>query len=350
MATAHRFSALMAGAICALLGVGSLNVAHAQGSSRAVSTTEWNNILAAARKEGKVIVYGTMAVAQHERIQAEFSKAHPGIKMELVRVVGSALTTKLEQERAAPNVEGADVMLTADVRWAIDAQKKGWLKTPVGPNAQAWPAPYIKNGQIVYLGISPWIMNYNTNLVKTPINTYEDLLRPDLAGKVGTLPLVAEVVTAWYMWLDQTHPGYLEKLAAHNVKIYPASTAATAATAAGEISATAFTLAPIDNAQIARGAPIRSVLPNPAQAFSFGGAIVSWAKNPNAATVVMDFLMSVPGQSAIVGKQESASPLPNVPGAIDISKMNVHMLDWEQATPEALKTFSARWNKLFGAR
>lgn len=341
---------LLAAATLALGAALPMGSAMAQANSRTVSAADWAKIVEAARKEGKVVLYATMAPAVHDRIVKAFNEANPGIKMELVRVVGSAMSVKFDQERLAPNVEGGDAMITADVRWAMDQQKKGLLKSPVGPAAAAWPEAYLKNGQIVLLGINPWILNYNTNLVKTPINTYQDLLRPELAGKIGSTALVAEVVTIWYKWLDETFPGYLESMAKQNVKMYPSSVAATNSTASGEVTANMFSVIPIDNALHAQKAPIKSVIPNPAYGFSYGGAVVSWAKNPNAALVALDFLMSPKGQSAIVGNQEAASPLPNVPGSIDTSKLNLQLLDWDKHSPESIKAFEAKWNKLFGAR
>ena len=349
---AGLFSTRRALVLAAALAVGTAlpaGTALAQASSRAVSAADWNKTLDAARKEGKVVVYATMAPAVHDRIVAAFNAAYPGIKMELVRVVGAALTTKVEQERAA-NVEGADMMLTADIRYALEATKKGYLKVPVGPNAATYPDAYVKNGQLVFLGFNPWIFNYNTNLVKTPVTSYQDLLRPEFTNKVGSMALVAEVGTIWYKWLDDNYPGYLEGMAKQNVKMYPSSVGATAATASGEIAANMFSVIPIDAALQAQNAPVKTVIPNPVYGFSYGGAVLSWARNPNAALVALDFLMSVKGQSAIVGNQEAASVLPNVPGALDTSKMNIQMLDWEKQTPESVKAFEAKWNKLFGTR
>jgi len=325
--------------------------ALAQANSRNVSPAEWNKIVEAAKKEGKVVVYATMAPPVHDRIVAAFNAANPGIKMELVRIVGAAMTTKFEQERQNPGADGGDLMITADVRWAMDAATKGWLKTPVGPAAAAWPESNIKRGQIAMLGINPWIINYNTNLVKTPINNYEDLIRPELTNlRIGSTALVAEVVTWWYMWLDKTYPGYLEKLAKQNVRMYASSVAASASAASGEIHANAFSVIPIDTALHAQKAPIRSVIPNPASGFSYGGAVVSWAKNPNAGLVALNWLMSVPGQTAIVGKEEGASPLPNVPGSIDTRKLKMELIDPETFTAEQIKAFEAKWNNLFKAR
>lgn len=113
--------------LAALLAIGAAapaGYALAQANSRNVPAAEWAKIQEAARKEGKVIVYATMGPAVHDRIVEAFNANNPGIKMELVRIVGSALTAKVEQERLAPNVAGGDMMLTADIRWASDAVKK----------------------------------------------------------------------------------------------------------------------------------------------------------------------------------------------------------------------------------
>ena len=60
--------------------------------------------------------------------------------------------------------------------------------------------------------------------------------------------------------------------------------------------------------------------------------------------------MSPKGQSAVVGDHEAASPIPNVPGSLDTTKLNLQLIDWQKETPEMMKAFEARWNKLFGTR
>lgn len=342
--------ALVLGTALAMGATLPVATAFAQANSRSVPAAEWTKIVDAARKEGKVIVYGTMGPAQHERILAAFNAAHPGIKMELVRIVGSALTAKVEQERVQPNVAGADFVLTADIRWASDSVKKGYLKTPVGPAAAAYPDAWVRGGQVALMAHTPWVMHYNTNLVKTPITSYQDLLRPELAGKLGGVSLVAEVVTLFYKWLDESNPGFLEKFAAQKVKMYPSTVGSANSTASGEISAGVFSVIPVDNALHAQKAPMKTVIPAQAYGFAYGTAILSWAKNPNAALVAQDFMMSVAGQTAVVGNAEAASPLPNVPGALDVSKINLTLIDWDKVTAESVKTFENRWNTLFVAR
>jgi iron(III) transport system substrate-binding protein len=142
----------------------------------------------------------------------------------------------------------------------------------------------------------------------------------------------------------------MEKLAAQKVKMYPSTVASANSTASGEISAGVFSVIPVDNALHAQNAPMKTVIPAQAYGFAYGSAILGWAKNPNAALVAQDFMMSVLGQQAVVGKGEAASPVPNVPGALDVSKINLTLIDWDKVTPEGVKAFEARWNSLFGAR
>ena len=346
LALARR--SLLVGAV-ALASTVLAGAAHAQ-TPRAVPDAEWTKILDAAKKEGKVVVYATMTPAQHDRLVAAFNAEYPGIKMELVRIVGAAMTTKFEQERLTPNVPGGDVMITADVRWAMDSAKKDYLVNIAGPNAAKFPNDGVYDGKIAYVVGMPWIMSYNTDLVKQPITNYKDLLRPELKGKIGSTSLVAEVVTIWWSWLDKNNPGLLEQLAKQDIKMYPSSVGAAAAAASGEILVNSFSVTPAEKALIDRGAPIKIVIPSPAYGFYYGGAGVSWAKNPNAAKVALDFMMSAKGQAALVGESEATSLIPGFPKSIDLKANNISLLNWNDYTPERIKAFEARWNSLFGTR
>jgi iron(III) transport system substrate-binding protein len=325
--------------------------AQAQSASRSVPDAEWNKILEAARKEGKVVVYATMAPPQHDRLVAAFNAAYPGIKMELLRIVGTAMTIKFEQEREAQNVAGGDVMITADVRWAMEGGKKGYLKNIVGPNAAKFPDVGVHDNKIAFVVGMPWIMSYNTELVKEPIKNYQDLLRPDLKGKIGSTSLVAEVVNIWWSWVDRNNPGLLDRLGKEqSIKMYASSTAAAAAAGSGEIAVNSFSVIPLETALIAQKAPLKIVIPNPAYGFAYGGAAVSWSKNPNAALVALDFILSEKGQAALVGNSEASSVIPNFPNSIDLKANNISLLNWEEYPPERIKAFEQRWNSLFGAR
>jgi hypothetical protein len=51
-----------------------------------------------------------------------------------------------------------------------------------------------------------------------------------------------------------------------------------------------------------------------------------------------------------VGNGEAGSPIPGVAGSLDLSKVNLQLIDWDKVTPEGVKAYEVRWNSLFGAR
>lgn len=322
--------------------------AQAQSRARAVSAGEWTKIVEAAKKEGKVVVFTTTPPAVHARIKADFDKANPGIEMEAIRLVGAQINTRIEQERAAGNIDG-DAMITSELLWSVEATKKGWLKVPVGPNAQAWPEAFIKQGAVPLLGVNPFVLVYNTNLVKTPPTSYQDLLKPEFKGKIGASALVGDPVIGWYDWQERTQgAGWLAKLAAQNVKMYPGAVAPTQAVASGELAVNMWTVFGVTNPLIESGAPIKTVVPNPSYGAAYGGGVVAGSKRPNAALVFMDYMMSPRGQAQMVGNGEMASALPNVPGSLDIKTVTLH--DSEKYSTDVVNAFTAKWNALFQAR
>lgn len=321
----------------------------AQSAARAIATEEWMKVVNAARKEGKVVVYTTTAPAVHARIKADFERAYPGMEMEAVRLVGAQLSVKLEQERQIANFDGGDAMITSEIGWSVDATKKGWLRIPMGPAAAVWPDAYIKQGAVPLLGINPFVLVYNTKLVKTPPGNYQDLLKPEFKGKIGMAALVGDVVVGWYDWLEKTQgPGFLSKLASQDVRMYPGAVPPTQDVAAGELLVNTWTVFAVTNPLIESGAPIKTVVTSPSYGASYAGGIVSWAKRPNAALLFMDYMMSARGQAIFVGNGELASPLSGIPGSLDAKTVTLH--DSEKYPPEVQNAFKEKWNTIFKPR
>ena len=76
----------------------------------------------------------------------------------------------------------------------------------------------------------------------------------------------------------------------------------------------------------------------------FNTSILSTAPHPNAAQVLSNYLVTVPGQEAIARK--AASVLPDITGATTtVDKVRVQDLD--VLTPEFVAEYQAEWNSLF---
>lgn len=305
----------------------------------------WPEILAAANKEARVVLYTVQAPAVMDRIKADFSKVFPGIQLEMNRVTSGQMISKLEQERKT-GADGADAVITTDMVWLEERAKEGVLKVPSGPAAKGWPSAYLLSGAVTILALEPLVIVYNTELVKTPVVGYQDLLRPEFKGRLGTSDLVAITVVAWYDWLEKTlGPDFIAKFAAQKPRLYVGTVPATQATISGEVAVSAFSNTSVSMPLIEGGAPLKVVVPSPSFGIRYAGGAPGWSRRPNAAQAFMDYLMSQRGQTAWSGKGDAASPLPNVPGSLNAA--TVSPFDPNGYPPAKVSEYRKKWNALF---
>lgn len=327
----------------ASLALSMLSLSLAAGAARAQAN--WKDVMAAAQKEGRVVVFTAQGPSVLERIKLDFEKSHPGIQVEHSRMASGTMISKLDLERATA-ADGGDVTVTTEILWLEERAKDGSLKAPAGPSTAAWPSAYLIRGAIPVLALEPFGIAYNTNLVKQPIAGYKDLLRPEFKGRIGTIDLTATSIIAFYDWLEKKEgPDFLARLAAQQPKIYGGNPIGSQMVAAGEVPVVSFMNATMVLPLAAKGAPVKLVYP-PDSVFGirYASGIMGWSKRPNAAQVYVDYLMSRAGQTAWNGMGEAASPLPNIPGSGDARGISPY--DPAQYTPEVVKAYRARWESI----
>ena len=317
----------------------------AQGAFTGYQPAEWAKIVAAAKAEGKVILYAVPVPAALAAFKAGFEKAYPGIVVEPTRLVGTQLPAKIDQDRQS-GVDGADVTIAAEVTWLAERASQGALKAPVGPATAAWPAKYVIGGVAPILALEPFVLTYNSNLVKTALTGYADLLRPEFkGGKLGMVEPNSGAMVAFYDWLEKAQgTDFLSKVAAQNPRLYVSALPVTQGNIAGEIALSSFSVPTVVSPQIAQGAPIKMVVPNPSVGVAYAGGVFSWAKRQNAALVFLDFMMSPAGQSVWAGKGEVGSPI-GVPGSLDVRTINA--LDQSKYPPDVTNAYQAKWARIF---
>ena len=318
--------------------------ALAQGALTGYQPGEWAKIVAAAKSEGKVVLYATPVPSTLAAFKAGFEKANPGIVVEPTRLIGTQLVGKIDQDRQS-NVDGADALITPEITWVAERAGQGAFKAPVGPAAGAWPAKYLVGGVAPTLALEPFVMTYNPNLTKSQVTGYADFLKPEFKGKLGIVEPNSGVMVAFYDWLEKTQGAdYLAKFAAQNPRLYVSALPIIQANIAGEIAFSSFSVPTVASPLIAQGAPIRMVVPNPSVGVSYTGGVLSWAKRPNAALVFMDFMMSTAGQTIWAGKGEVGSPIA-VPGSLDVRTINA--LDQSKYPPDVTNAYQAKWGRIF---
>jgi len=318
----------------------------AQAQAQAQGDANWQKIVEGAKKEGNLVIYYQAVPPVVERVVKEFRAMYPEIRVEAKRQVQPAQHMSVIENEKKMNIDGADISQYANAIWYKEKVSEGYFMRPVGPAMAYYPKEYLLYGHVPVIAIMPFLMAYNTNLVKTPITGFRDYLRPELKGKIASSDMVAETVFAWYEWIEKNQgEDFLAKLAAQNPRLTVGVVPATQGTASGELHATIFTIYGIANPLIAGGAPIKTVLPNPAFASQDVIAALAHSKRPNAAMLFLDFMMSRRGQEAWNGKGETASPIPGIPGSLDPKAMQ----PWDpfRWTPEEQKKYLVKWNKLF---
>ena len=309
--------------------------------------TDWPKIVAAARKEGQVMLYSLQSPGSVDRVVSGFRKAYPEIAVQYLRTTTGRMSGRLDRERAAANGDGADVWINSEPAWLKERSKEGQLLKLVGPAAGAWPAQGMSaSGDFVMGGLELQAFAYNKQLLERPPRSFAELVRPEYVGMIGAPDPFGGTVAAWYDWLEKSlGPDYLLQLKAQKPKFYNNQTAMMEALASGEIALAAFSSASQVKPLVVQGAPLEFVIPEPTAGVPLYVAAMGWSKKPNAAQVLADFFLSREGQVAWHGTGDSASPLPGIPGAVE--QGNAAVLDASAYSRAALGANRERWNKLF---
>lgn len=309
----------------------------------AIDQTRWKAVVDAANKEGKAVLYVSVAPAQVEAVIAAFSAAYPAIKLEVFQSRDSVINQRLQQEIGMGRV-GADVIFSTKNNFYDELRKGNGL---ILPDVPSFAAANLKTYQdAVIISQLPLLIAYNTTLVKGEPRNYEDFLRPEFKGRLG-IPVVdgSPVTTAWWDFLRQTQPGYWEKLAALQPRSYASSVPLSQAVASGEISVAILASPGSISALINKGAPLKMVSPDQVYGMDLLLGVLRNSPNPNAALVLADFLLSKTGQTAINAGGLGISILPGVPGALPAMSMVIS--DPNVETTERLKKVVDDWKKIF---
>src|SRR3981081_2673364 len=83
-------------------------------------------LIEAAKKEAKVILYSSMDLPVGEKLGKAFEAAYPGISVQIERSGSERLFQRIDQEFAS-GIRAADVVNSADASHFITWKRNGWL-------------------------------------------------------------------------------------------------------------------------------------------------------------------------------------------------------------------------------
>lgn len=340
------YSILGLGITLALAGCGS-GGKSSDGKGSGPVSGDWNAVVAAAKKEGSVLLYSSQNPVNLKVLQEAFAKQYPGIKMEFVRGTDAEMNPKVEVEQRTGK-GAADVHMVTDPAWITNDAKTGTYSTnlvaPALGNAAYDKATSVLNDRFALVSAAVFSLGWNKDAVPNGLKNPNDILKPEYTGKIGiTNPQGISAYVDFYKYLDKNFgPDYLQQLAKFKPRIYPSALGIAQALTSGEISVTPV-VQPLVN-EVDAGAPVGWALPNPPWGTPWYVHALKSAPHPNAAQVLVDFMLTEPGQIAL--NKGYAAVLPDVKGSVARAQ-DIKLPDPTQLTPELNQKFQATWEGLF---
>jgi len=260
-------------------------------------------IIEAAKQEGKVSYYTTMTLSQSKKVVDRFQQKYPFIQPELFRGGGDEVLNRILNE-ARGGLNAWDVVSTRgdSVLTLMDSK----LITPYrSPESKFIDRDMVDDdGYWTAYYVNPYVLGYNTNLVKKEDvpKTYELLLDPKWKGRKISIDdsaygLLAGLIRAWG---KEKAVDYFKKLAAQEPVVMRGNTNRVQLAMAGEYPLI-IAYAPTLQRETSLGHPMDWVPLEPVPVQVNPMMLAAKAPHPNAGKLFMDFLLSKEGQKMLVG-------------------------------------------------
>src|SRR5512140_3578428 len=153
----------------AIAGCAGLAIALSAAPARAQQEFGSPELIAAAKKEGKLVYYtANFAEVEQEVINA-FNKRFPEIRVEMVRAPGGQLITRVKTEAAA-NKLSADVVDHSDRALMVDLVDLFQDYAP--PNAADYVPEAMISPKLWPRATLVWSIAYNSELAKKPPKSF----------------------------------------------------------------------------------------------------------------------------------------------------------------------------------
>jgi iron(III) transport system substrate-binding protein len=312
--------------------------------------------LEAARKEGKVVWYTSLALSSSEKVAKLFETAYPGVKVEVHRTGSQRILQRMMQELQS-NIRNVDVVHTSDAgHYVLLKEKKLLMRyTPAGVDAFA---PGFKDRDGFHYGLRATVnvIAYNSKTIpaaEAP-RAWKDLLDPKWRGRLVTAhPGYSGVIATHVLALVHLHGwDYFKALAQNKPMLVQSAVDPSGIVASGErpvaVNGGDYTFYQAKK----KGNPVEIVYPKEGVPLVVSpSAITSFAPHPNAARLFTDFIFSRDVQQVLADTEGLYTGHPQVtypadkPRLPDLKLLPVDAEELEKRNEE-IKT---RFVEFFGA-
>src|SRR5258706_633957 len=268
------------------------------------ANAEREKILAAAKSEGRLVLYTGMDTEEANLYAKEFKKKYPFIKTEIFRSSGEKVQARFVVEQRA-GTHLADIFQTSIVQ-VYQLKNSNLLARYVSEGSAVYPEGFKDpQGHWTAFYQIPYVIGYNTRLVaaKDAPASYEDLLNPKWKGLIG-------LETEEYQWFyhliqimgRDNGLDFMKKFARQVPQMRKGHTLLAQLVAAGEVALATVVYSNRIERMKASGAPVDWVrFKGPTITAINAIAIPDKAPHSNTAKLFVDFVLSKEGQGLLRG-------------------------------------------------
>ncbi|MFC1815220.1 ABC transporter substrate-binding protein [Thermodesulfobacteriota bacterium] len=306
-------------------------------------------LIEGAKKEGVVVIYGTMNLQDQMDVAAKFQEKYPFLKPQIYRLGVERLLARVLAEKRAGALS-ADIVQTNAVILHI-MKKEGVFGYYLPTDNRFFTKQFKEEGYWTASNISIRLVAYNTRMVseKEAPKSYEELLDPKWKGK-----MMVRMTEHWFAGMLQIMGkekglNYMRSLSRQNILIQRLSNSMRAQLlAAGEayldINLTFGVVEELKN----KGGPIDRAPVQPLVAVPSGYGLTARPSHPYAAKLFLDFVLSKEGQKIFmkVGRQVVRSDLFGEQEALK----NLQLVPLDPSMGEQMAYYTKQMKEIFSKK
>lgn len=281
--------------------------------NKIAGSLEWDKLIDAARKEGKVTVSMPASAELKRQIEEQFKKRF-GIEVEVFTARGSTGVRRMADEFKAGvrhfdlHIGGSSSIISGMLDEGILDPIEPWMVLPEVKDPKQWWGGHLwvdntKRFIYTFQAYLPESIWYNTDLVKpNEIRSFDDFLNPKWKGKIGYLDprTPGGGDSSWsFMWQVKGE-AYLKKLATQDLYLGRDQRVLAESLAKGNVAVmignTYYSYVPFLKA----GLPIRALPTLKEGNYGTGGsgnlAVIKTPAHPNSARIFINWLLGREGQ------------------------------------------------------
>jgi iron(III) transport system substrate-binding protein len=319
-------------------------------SPASVSLAQDAALIQAAKKEGKVVWYTSLAIPSSTAIAHAFRTKYAGVDVEVHRTGSQRVLQRVMQEAGA-GIKNADVIHTSDAGHFVLFKDKGMLMKYIPKGAEIFPAGF-KDKDGFYFGMRATlsVIAYNPKSVaeKDAPKTWKDLLNPKWKGKmVSAHPGYSGIIMTHVLALVNLYGWeYFRELAKNGLHMVQSANDPAGIVASGERPVGANGAEYFYYKTQKQGNPIKIIYPNEGIPLVVSPvAVAKDAPHPNAAKLFSEYIFTKESQQLLADREGLYTGHPEVtypadkPKLKDLKLLSVDADELEKKNAEIKKRF-----------